>query len=393
MAGVKWSLRRRWEALGYWKKLSIKIALVSIFISSAFSAISIYLAYNPPEEITLEDPTGKLDDSGANTKEVEVLLNAIQQERNEAIDDDAVVEFINTISRIYRTIDTTATISLNEVYIDATKGQKFRSDIIIRKHVLGTEVKLLLRLNPYTNPINKSEIESFQKHLSVINASKGLLISRGKFKTESVKKANQYSIDIASFKDVKNRNWEEEILVPFLLRKIAPILSFSPSFEVPPNEGFSMPKEGNETLSDMTEVSISFNNGVDWERPIDICTNFWNTKGRLFDKHDDFKSGELIFKEEKMKVRIDKSRQVFNLKELKIKYRGKVQYLFKMVKPNIYTELRNLSTGNLIYSEYELKVEDILNQYDGWKTIDNINTHNEHYPNQAILTMFQKVSF
>lgn len=170
MAGLKWSLWRRFRTLKLWTRIGVVGSLASIF------GLGLYFIPSSKKVELTDEQLEIITESGAKSDEVKELLYSIQEERNEAINDSAQVEFIEVISNIYRTIDSTATIKLNEETIDKT-GEKYRSDLTIKQKLAGHDVKLLFRLNPYENPLGKSEILSFQNHIEAIGASKGIIIS------------------------------------------------------------------------------------------------------------------------------------------------------------------------------------------------------------------------
>jgi len=198
MAGQKWKLWRRFLALSIWNRLAVISGIIALLSVPSLCTTNYNLIFPYKNELS-EQTREYLEENNINSNEVDELLVAIQQEHNELISDIQQKEFITVISQIYMSLDTIAEIKLNKITKDE-KGNEYRSDITIEKEMLGTKLRFLYRLHPFNNTIGMSDIESFKNHMRVANASKGIIISRGKFSNTIFNKARNNNIDLVTFR-------------------------------------------------------------------------------------------------------------------------------------------------------------------------------------------------
>lgn len=358
MAGTKWSLWRRFKKLSLWNKFFVIIGILSFIIGllayvRSFSPVAITLSATQIEQLKHQK---------ANPLEVSELLNSIQKERNESINESAQVEFIDAIANIYRTISPDSNIILNETVVDSLTQITYRSDIIIEKEVAGIMIKLLFRLNPYENPIGNSEIISFQNHIEKINASKGILITKGNYKTSAIKTAKKSSIDLATFSDSKSNEWDNELEIPVLIRMINVDFNSSTKSEIVTKSGSIAP----------SLIEISFDGGKSKLSMLEIFRKKWNNK-----ELNDSIPGKYKFdfsKNKSMKIRLSNKDRWVTLEELSYEYVTREEYRFKYLTAKEFIKLKNITSDKLIYSQYTFGIK-LFDNISTWPKVSNLTKH------------------
>lgn len=338
MSGRRWTYIRRFRALNFWTRLSLFLGAGGLFLAILFGIWSIFLAYNPPVQLTKEEET-IIVNSGGNSEEVTNLLQVIQEERNESIDDIEQKDFIKIISNIYRKLDSTTKIELNKTKVDSISGIEYRSDVVIQKQIFGSNIKILLRLNPFNNSLGKTEILSFQKHIEIENATKGIIISKGKYTKKAFNLASNYSIDLAVFKSYFNLDWNNELKIPVIVKKIFPEVDMQFTFVIPENMGGLF-----------SDHMISNDNGKNFKPMIQLFCEEWNNK-KLYE-------GEVqkgILKIPDNNWVIETTNSWMTISNIQFVYNIKEEYRFKYLIPDRFIKLDNQSTDKLIYSEYLFK--------------------------------------
>lgn len=367
MAGKKWTFLRRFKALNYWNKVSIALGVLGI--PALILAIwGIWLVYNPPKIQLKESQKTEIENFGGNPSEIQRLMQDIQDERNKAINDLAQIEFIDVISNIYKTLDTSVVIKLNETTIDSLTGDKYRSDVIIEKELLGTKVKVLLRLNPYENPLGILEIESFHKHLLAIKASKGVIISKGKYSRSGFLKAKKLSIDLIEFISSKKADWSGRIEIPLVIRVLTPRIKTRFYLKRSDLVGGDNSKS-TETFSKYMEKGY-------------ITKDFGKTKihiSELFIKK--WERGEIPLTTLKGELRINNhdwslltKEALVPLGDIIFEYTIDEEYRYNYIKPIEYISLKNLRNNSTFYSAADFS--NIFNdstymKIENWRLIDN----------------------
>ncbi|PKA98322.1 restriction endonuclease [Flavobacteriaceae bacterium MAR_2009_75] len=352
----KWSIYRRYKALGLWNKVFLWLAIIGIVIGGW----QLYLAYNPPTKLVISDEeNGVLEQNGAKPNEVAELINIIQADRNKAIDDVAQIEFIDIISNIYKSLDSTSTIILNQIHVDSITGIEYRSDVLIEKEILGTKIKLLLRLNPYENPIGESEILNFQNHIEKIRASKGVIITKGKYRKAAVKFADAYSIDLATFQSSIMDKWAEKMEIPVVVKIISVQSVYNLKFK-------ALAAEQKEINPKFTKILYK-ESGEHFI--MDLFIRKWN-EGHIY-KPGDNKKGVIDFYRPNAKIQLVPSGAWHECQEIMVDYSIEESYKFSYLQPKKYTELLKVSNDQLIYWEMEFNKSQ-FDELNNWRTIRRI---------------------
>lgn len=375
---MKWTLWRRFKAHTIWSQIGIVAAILGI-LGFPIACYSIYLVYNPPNiDVKLNDAVKReLEESGAKPNEVKQLLEDIQYERNEAINDSAQVEFIEIISNIYKTISNGSKITLNQIIFDSIKKNSYRSDIIIEQIVAGHPVKLLFRLNPYENPLSMVEVESFQYHIEKIGASKGIIITRGKFRRNAFEKANKLSIDLLTFKDNKSKNWNDDLKIPVIVNLITVLSSYHFSF--------TSISDGNlKYIPQLAE--ITFDNGRTKSYLMDLFIDKWNSKEIYAQGLK--KNGVIEFTKPNMKIKLSPNSKWHICNDFKVKYKVEEILKFNYLESDRYIELKKASDNQFIYREIEIQKK-VFDSIHNWQTIGKTSVHLDNVSNYLTLARFQ----
>lgn len=371
MAGKKWTFLRRFKALNYWNKVSIALGLLGI--PALILAIwGIWLVYNPPKIQLKESQKTEIENFGGNPSEIEKLMQNIQDERNEAINDSVQVEFIEVISKIYKTIDSTSSITINEIFVDSTSGQKYRNDLTIRKNILGTKVKFLYRLNPFNNTTGKSEILNFKKHVEASSASKGILITKGKFDKKAFSEAKKSHISLARFRESKSESWEAEKRIPVMVKQIIGITYVD------------FRSDQIEDKSNYKNIELSIDDGKSVFYLLDFIRSKWN-RG---DYYKIYKSlvKSINVEEPNMKLRFSEDADWKALHKLRLRFEFEEIYWFKHIKPEDFIELKNEIENEVIYAEYAFSPEQLIG-FKEWEEVKSPTELSKRLPNIFTLEM------
>jgi hypothetical protein len=355
MAGKKWSLWRRFKALSLWRKISYIFSLILVLLG----IWKIYLVYYPPKIQLQEAQKTEIEKFGGDPLEIEKLMQAIQNERNKAINDSVQIEFIQVISNIYKTIDSLTTITINETFVDSVSGQKYRNDITIRKNILGAEIKFLLRLNPYNNPTEELEIKSFQKHIEAFKASKGIFITKGKYRRDAIKLCEEWSIEHATFKSSKDSEWNKKITVPVLVKLFKPKIQ---------NVSFTFKAEQDNPSLSVKNGNLSIFLGKERKSLMELFVTAWNDNNiELAEKKID----SIIFEGKNISLEIVNGKPV-SLDNIKFYYQVNSEYRFQYLMPVQYTELLNDVDNSRIYGQYKFDHSAFFDN-PNWSYISNVS--------------------
>lgn len=376
MAGKKWPYIRRFNSLSFWNKVSIVLGLLGV-PALILGVWSIYLAYYPPKVQLQEDQKAEIEKYGGNPLEIEELMQAIQDERNEAINDSVQIEFIQVISNIYKTIDSLTSITINETFFDSVSGQKYRNDITIRKNILGTNIKFLLRLNPYNNPTEELEIKNFQKHIEAFNASKGIFITKGKYRRNAIKLCEEWSIEHATFKSSKDSEWNKKITIPVLVKLFRPkIQNVSFTFKANQDNPSLSVKNGN----------LSIFIGKERKSLMELFVTAWNNNNiELAEKKID----SLIFEGKNISLEVVKGKAL-SLENIKFYYQVNSQYRFQYLMPVQYTELLNDIDNSRIYGQYKFDQSAFFDN-PNWRYISDVSEILKKSPKTLKVLAYEKL--
>jgi len=343
-------------------KMSINLALWIMIVTIVLSVLN-YLYTIQQNKVNDDNDDRASSERNKILKEVRKnnenkdLFDMIAQERKKEINDKDRNDFSKIIELIYSYFDSTSIIKTNVFLPTSVKDSTIRMDILITKEVAGHQLRIAIKLFPYSNNIDGIDIEIFNEELKEIKATKGVIITRGDFKSSATKTAEQYLIDLCTIEDAKNRDWNNEIKIPVIINHLVPILGFNLKLTAIDNK-----------------ISLSFDCLVshdDLETSYKISDLMRNEWIKHEPKDLNIVSGVMDVSDRKWKIRDHNSKKWMDVKELSIRYEIEREKYFGYLTPENYTIFTNHTT-KIITQKVILKFPRLFDpaKSDIWEKIE-----------------------
>ncbi len=127
------------------------------------------------------------------------------------------LDYEKLIGKIYSQIDTESIVKHNDKILGLNSGRMRQIDVSIKRILPGGhDLLVVLSCKHYSRRLTIDRIDEFYGLLCDIRASKGILFCQGGFGKHLINYAKKYNIDLCTLSTVDNRNWQNDITIPFV---------------------------------------------------------------------------------------------------------------------------------------------------------------------------------
>ncbi|VTQ01642.1 restriction endonuclease [Sphingobacterium daejeonense] len=188
-------------------------------------------------------------------------------------------EYEKIIYNIYKDLDSSSTITLNDRIYDHAAKIKREIDISIKFEKHGINFLTVIQVKDYSKKAGPGIVEEFNGVINDIKANKGILICSSGFTQSAIEKAKTYSIETLTVHSAAKKNWATLLEIKFKGIKnffychLDYIPDYNPdpflySLAVAPWDKTIVVNSNNEIISIFTIIQEDLLNNTPWEEII-----------------------------------------------------------------------------------------------------------------------------
>lgn len=272
-------------------------------------------------------------------------------------DNEIFNEYQKLVYNIYDELYPNFEIKINNIIIN-DYGEKYLIDITIKSK---DEILTAIKLMPKTEEVNKDDITNYNKTLSQIKATRGIIVSNSGFSDLAKEYSTKFGIGLYSIKDTRAHIWKDETKIP--------VVWVNKTFEVNFNPVIHF-NAGDTVLKDFTKWKFSRDKGQTFFGLLEHFAYLWDNKKisqqpNVIHKVDENCANWVAI--------INTNNLNKNISDCSLTYLVNEESWLKYFEPDEYAALKNEITNDVNISRLGMSFPKFKKE-DDWTKIDNSET-------------------